>query len=205
MIQSWTRPFVLVLRVKLFKKTSCYSHYALHSLGGAKTHPGHWTSLFVSFSIDSLVQNHMCRFPPSTVKGNRQGFIANKILDTHYPLKPGPLSTSHNEVLSLTFCHLSQIKVSCTLNAFIWAMPKGNHDENSYQCTFFSISYKYCHQGLWVILSKNVSPSQHITQLWKMTGCILTLDSCLTLRTMIIYYFYNSHNQKGVEPIFLVF
>lgn len=67
------------------------------------------------------------------------------------------------------------------------------------------ISYKYCHQGLWDILSKNVSPSQHITQLWKMTGCTLTLDGCLTLRTVIIYYFQNSHSQKGVEPIFLVF
>lgn len=161
----------------------------------------------MSFSIDSHVQNRTHRFPPSTVKANRQGFISIKILDAHYPLKPGSLSTFHNEVLSLTFCHLSQIKVSCTPNAFIGAMPKGNHYANSHQCVPPPppISYKYCHQGLWDILSKNVSPSQHITQLWKMTGCTLTLDGCLTLRTVIIYYFQNSHSQKGVEPIFLVF
>ena len=106
---------------EVFKKASRYSQCAVCSLGGIRTHSGHeslceFLNIFKSpEDIHVHIFSQYCQREQVSLN-----LISRKVLDTHFPLKPGSLNTFHNEVLSLVFCHLNQIKFSCTFNVFLY-------------------------------------------------------------------------------------
>lgn len=102
--------FVLVLRLEwsflkkqvttltvLFAVWEVYGHIQAMSF-----------SLWVSKYIHKS-RRHSCADFSQHCQRERVSFhlVSKKALDSHYPLRPGSLSTFQNEILSLTFYHLN--------------------------------------------------------------------------------------------------